>query len=95
MSSGVSGPDDSSQSSQSDLPPQLETGIGKAYPAEKAPAIKKWFETMFPDMSEADMDKAVGMWMQNEMQYMQSFMSRLQAQEEKANERLKKSIKGQ
>lgn len=82
-------------SPKSDLPSQIQTGISKAYPASKAPGIKKWFEKMFPNMSESDLDKAVGMWMQNEMKYMQSFMKKLDAQKKQAFEEMKRSIMGE
>ena len=95
MASSVSGPDDSDQSSKSDVPMQVQTGMSKAYTASNAPAIKQWFETMFPGMSEADLDNAVSEWMQNEMKYMQSFMSKLQEQQQEAYEEMKKSIEGE
>ncbi len=94
MIGGVSGPNDHGHGKKPDHSDQVETGIGRDYTAAKAPGVKKWFETHFPKMSPAQIDKAVQKWMVNEMHYMSSFMARLEAQRKKAYREMKKSIDG-
>ena len=76
------------------LPTQIPTGMSKAYPASKAPAIKKWFQTMFPSLSGKQLDQAVGQFMQIQMQFLQHVMSQLQKQQEASLKRLKDSEEG-
>ena len=77
------------------LPTQIPTGMSKAYPASKAPAIKKWFQTMFPSLSGKQLDQAVSQFMQIQIQFLQHVMTQLNSQQEAALQQLKKSEKGE
>ncbi len=76
------------------LPNQIPTGLAKAYGANNAPGIKKWFQTMFPSLSGKELDQAVGQFMFIQMQFMQHFMKQLQQQQKQALKQLRKSEDG-
>lgn len=73
----------------------IPDAVSKEYPSNRAPAIKKWLEKWFPDMSKPQLDKATSQFIMTEMQFLSSVQKRLEKQRKEAAKRMKKSIEGQ
>ena len=73
------------------LPTQIPTGLMKAYPADKLPGIKKWFQQMFPSLQGKQLDQAVSQFMLIQMQFMEHFMTQLRRQQKEAMRQLRES----
>lgn len=77
------------------LPTSMPTGMQKAYPANKAPAIRSWFKKNFPDMTEAQLNKAVSQFMSIEMQFLANLQKKLSQKSKEASQRMKQALNGE
>ena len=90
MLSGVQGPNDGSDPTQSgDAPEQYQTGMSAMYTGSKAPGFQKWMSQWFGANVTPEM---VSAFEQNMMQMIQTSMKQSQAQHEKVQQEIKKRI---
>lgn|GEM_PF-3295065 len=88
--SGVQGPSDGSDPTQStDAPQQFQTGMSKMYTGSKAPGFQKWMSQWFGGNVTPEM---VSAFEQNMMQMIQTSMKQSQAQHKKVQQEIKKRI---
>ena len=89
MVGSVQGPGDGSSQS-SDIPKQVQTGVGKAYTPAKAPEFAKWMVQFFGPQVTPQM---VSAFEQNMMQMIQNSINQAKAQHEKVQQKIKARIK--
>jgi len=91
-SSGSSG---SSSSPQDQLPPEIETGMGKAYALKGDTAIRQWAQHFFPGISGKQLDQFVQQFTMTICQQINQQIARALKQSKKAMERLKRAEEGE
>ena len=90
MVSGIQGPSDGSDPTQSSGgAPQFQTGMGAMYTGAKAPGFQEWMQQWFGPSVSPEM---VSAFEQNMMQMIQTSMKRSQAQHKKVQEEVKQRI---